>query len=302
MQGLLILLIFLVAVGESRGAEPMRKGSAKVNGTSLYYEISGAGFPLVLLSGGGTLDRRAWDDQVEVFAKFYRVLRYDIRGIGRSARPSAPFSHSQDLYALLTHLGIKKAHILGLSFSGAIAIDFALEHPDMVDHLILAAAGTSSDAKSSGNLESLQALSGMAKKEGLERTIQVILALAFFISQQNQAAREKIRRIYIENRDLFETGFPLVVLWQPTAPPASERLAEIGARVLILEAENDHPAYKVITEKLKSGLKGAKKAVIPGAAHVINLDQPEAFNKAVLDFLPGEVHGHRPAKDRKREK
>src|ERR1044071_390009 len=98
----------------------MKEELAEVNGTRLYYEVAGEGFPLVLISGGGTLDRRAWDDQFEVFAKSYEVIRYDIRGIGKSARPRAAFSHSRDLYELLKFLKVKRAHVVGLSFARAI--------------------------------------------------------------------------------------------------------------------------------------------------------------------------------------
>ena len=263
----------------------MKKGLAEVNGTSLYYEVAGKGFPLVLISGGGTLDRRAWDDQFEEFARHYRVIRYDIRGIGKSARPREAFSHSRDLYALLRFLGVRKAHLVGLSFSGAIAIDFALEHPAMVSHLILAATGTSTDAKSRANLDGVLALSAMAKQDGVERAIEFIAGLPFFISQENLAARARLRRIYLDNRDLFENEFPLVRLWQPADPPAAGRLHEIRAPALILAAENDHPAYREITDKLAAGIGGARQIVIPGATHLMHMDKPRDFNRAVLDFL-----------------
>lgn len=281
----LSLLILLIAFGEGLSAELMQKGLARVNGTSLYYEVKGKGFAVVLISGGGTLDRRAWDNQFETFARYYRVIRYDIRGIGRSAQPRKSFSHSSDLYALLKFLKIKQAHIVGLSFSGAIALDFALEHPEMVDHLVLAATGSSSDAKEKANVDSLLSLSAMAKKEGLPRTIQFLIDLPFFISPGNSGAREKIRQIYLDNGHLFDSGFPLVRLWRPTEPPAGERLSEIRARVLIIEAENDHPAYKAITARLISGIAGAKTIVIPGGTHLLHLDRPKQFNQAVLEFL-----------------
>jgi 3-oxoadipate enol-lactonase len=279
------MLILIAAFAQARGAEPMKKGTARVNGTSLYYEVKGKGSPLVLISGGGTLDRRAWDNQFETFAKHFKVIRYDIRGIGKSERPSEPFSHSQDLAALLKFLKIKKAHIVGLSFSGAIAIDFTLEHPEMVDQLILAATGTSGDAKSKENVESVLALSAMAKKEGLAQTIQFILELPFFISQENRAAQEKIRQIYLDNRDMFDAEFPLVRLWQPVAPPAAERLSEIRARTLIIIGDKDHPIYKAITDKLVAGIGGARKVVIAGGTHLLHLDKPTEFNQAALEFL-----------------
>lgn len=279
------MLILLLGLNAVRFVDPMKHGIASVNGTSLYYEISGKGFPLVLISGGGTLDRRSWDNQFETFAESYRVIRYDIRGIGKSARPTKSFSHSQDLFELLRFLKIKKAHIVGLSFSGGIAIDFALEHPEMVDRLILIATGTSTDAKSKANVDALLSLSTMAKKEGVPRTIQLIVDLPWFISQDNSAAREKIRKIYADNSDMFESEFPLITRWQPTEPPAHQRLSEIRRPVLIVEAENDLPAYKAITAKLKLGIVGAKQVVIPGAAHLIHLDKPKELNQILLAFL-----------------
>lgn len=291
---LVAMLILVAAFNEARDAEPMKTGLAKVNGTSLYYEVRGKGFPLVFLSGGGILDRRCWDAQFETFAKHYRVIRYDVRGIGKSARPREAFSHSQDLHALLKFLKIKRAHLVALSVGGAIAIDFTLEHPEMVDHLILAAPGLSSDAKGEANMQSVLALSALTRKEGLARVIQLTLDAPFVVSQENAAAREKIRQIYLDNRDVFESAFPLYVRWQPTQPPATvERLAEIRARTLIIRGDNDSPAFISMTDKIGSGINGAGKVVIPGGTHFINLERPREFNQAVLEFLHGNT-GTRP--------
>ena len=91
------------------------EGFAAVNGASLYYEVKGNGFPVVFVSGGGILDRRGWDPQFDVFAKHFKVVRYDVRGIGKSSRPATSFSHSDDLQALFEFLNIKRAHLVGLS-------------------------------------------------------------------------------------------------------------------------------------------------------------------------------------------
>lgn len=118
-------------------------GFADVNGTRLYYEIAGSGHPLVFIHGN-TLDTRMWDDQFEVFSQQYRVLRYDIRGFGQSAVPTTePYTHPADLRALMTHLGIDHAHIIGLSLGGAIAINFAVTYPESTDTFITVDAGLS---------------------------------------------------------------------------------------------------------------------------------------------------------------
>ena len=260
-------------------------GTAKVNGTSIFYETQGKGFPIVFVSGGGILDRRGWDNQFETFAKTNRVIRYDIRGIGKSARPSGSFSHSEDLYALLTFLKIKRAHVAGLSAGGAIAIDFTIEHPEIVDRLILAAPGLSSDAKSEPNLQSLAALAGMVKTDGIAHVIQLTLDAPFVLSKQNATGHNKVREIYLDNRDVFESGFPLFTLWQPIQPPPESRLATIRARVLIIRGDNDAPAYASMTERISKGIPQATTVVIPGGTHFLQLEKPAEFNQAVREFL-----------------
>ena len=284
----LLILGTLLIAGLSQtvpAAKSVKTGTAKVNGASLYYEVKGRGFPLVLVSGGGLMDSRAWDQQFEHFSMHYRVIRYDVRGIGKSTRPGQKFSHGQDLFALLNLLKVKKAHVIGLSFGGSIALDFALDHPDMVDHLVLVASGTSTDSKGAANLQGLAWLSSIAKKDGIAKMVELVSNTPSFISKDNLAAQEKIRKNYLDNHDIFENDFPLVNLWEPTAPSAAGRLSEIRVPVLIMMAENDIPAYKEITDRMAGGMKQAKIIVIPGAAHAINLDKPREFDDAVLAFL-----------------
>jgi 3-oxoadipate enol-lactonase len=115
----------------------VQSGFAEVNGTRLYYEIVGRGSHLVLIHGF-TLDTRMWDDQFEAFSQHYRVLRYDARGFGKSALPvqGESYSHREDLKALLDHLKVSQAFILGLSMGGRTAISFTLEYPEVVRALI----------------------------------------------------------------------------------------------------------------------------------------------------------------------
>lgn len=274
----------MISLHEAMGKKPI-SGTAKVNGTSLYYEISGDGFPLVLVSGGGILDRRGWDEQFQTFGKHFRVVRYDIRGIGRSLRPAGKFSHSEDLYALLKFLKISRAHLIGLSVGGAIAIDFTLEHPEIVDHLVLAASGLSDDAKSGANIHGLEMLHALTEKEGIEHVIQLTLDTPFVITRENEAVRKKIRMIYLENRDVFESGFPIYKFWQPTRPAASERLSQIQLPTLIIRGDRDNPAYITLIDKIARGIRNSKTQVISGGTHFIHLDKPKEFNRSVLEFL-----------------
>src|SRR6266480_3670391 len=124
--------------------KPVQTGFAELNGTTLYYEVAGVGHPFVLVHGH-LLDRRSWDDQFAVFAQHYRVMRYDQRGFGDSGliTKGEPYSARQDHYELMKLLGIESAYIMGVSGGGSLAIDFTLEHPEMIDALIPVTAGVS---------------------------------------------------------------------------------------------------------------------------------------------------------------
>jgi 3-oxoadipate enol-lactonase len=272
-------------------ALPRASGEAAVRGTRLYYEVAGAGPPVVLVSGGGTLDRRQWDDQFDALAAQYLVIRYDIRGIGRSARPTGGFSHHEDLRALLEFLGIERAVVCGVSFGAAIACDFALDHGNMTAGLVLGATALSSDKSQS--VEGVLTLTALAKKEGLERAIDLITGMPSFVSPGSQSARRRMREIYLENRDVFESGFPLVTLWQPTRPPATERLPAINTPVLIVAGENDFPGTAAAANRLACTIAGARKVVIAGAAHMVNMDAGAEFTRVLLAFLRDAYRGSR---------
>ncbi len=237
----------------------------------------------MLVSGGGTLDRRQWDDQFDLLATRFRVIRYDIRGIGRSARPTGEFSHHEDLRALLDSLKIKRAVVCGVSFGAAIAVDFTLGHADRVGGLVLASPGLSSDKQQS--VAGVRELSAFAKKEGLDRAIDAITGTPSFVSADNESTRRRMRQNYLDNRDVFEAEFPLVTLWQPTTPSASERLELIKAPTLIIVGGNDNAATAATADRLATSIKGAQTVVISGAGHMVNMDAPAEFNRAMLAFM-----------------
>ncbi|HEX8353421.1 MAG TPA: alpha/beta hydrolase, partial [Pyrinomonadaceae bacterium] len=133
-----LLCACVVAAGAR--AEKTVSGFAEVNGTRLYYETAGRG-PAVVLLHGGLNDSRLWDEQMGPLSKRFRVVRYDLRGFGRSNAEPVEFWPTEDLRALLDFLKIEKATLVGLSLGGIVAADFALEHPARVDRLILVGPG-----------------------------------------------------------------------------------------------------------------------------------------------------------------
>ncbi len=256
-------------------------GLAEVNRTRLHYESAGRGPAIVLLNGGG-LDSRMWDDQFAAFAELYRVLRYDYRGSGRSEPATEKYSHLDDLHALLEFLKVEIAVLVGASVGGALAMDYTLAYPKRVRGLVLVSPGLSGYALSEATRERVAAMLTAAREgNALEFAKKVLDDPHFIPANENPPAREKARQILIDNIERFQTED----LALPPARPAAGRLAEIGVPALILLGGRDHPEQLAIGEALESGIRGSKTVVFFGAGHMVNLENPDRFNKTVLEFL-----------------
>jgi 3-oxoadipate enol-lactonase len=270
---------------------PTESGCAEVNGARLYYQIAGAGHPLVLLHGH-LVDSSMWDDQFDLFARRYRVIRYDARGFGKSSLPPEPYAHHRDLYGLLKLLDVASAYLVGLSGGGQIATDFALEYPRMVDALVLVGPGL-------GGFEWPAEPDPLAveMREAYERGDKdwaVELSLRFWTDgpartpdQVNPAARERIRAMTAHLFALPDVEAPE----EPLEPPAIGRLAAIRAPTLLVVGEHDVQSIQEIIALLESGIAGAKRVIIPDAAHHPNMEHPTLFNQAVLTFLGAQDAG-----------
>jgi pimeloyl-ACP methyl ester carboxylesterase len=260
-------------------------GAADVNGARLYFEVAGEG-PAIVLLHAGIADSRMWDAQVGAFAEAFRVLRYDTRGYGRSNFPPGPFARHEDLHGLLRHFGIERAALVGCSMGGATAIDFALQHPEMVTALVPVASGLGgyqwSDVVSAYDEEEEAAL----ERGDIDAVIE--LNLRFWVDgprrtpeQVSPAVREAARAMLRDSSTSTE-GQP-----QPLEPPAITRVAEIDTPTLVVVGDEDVADIGVIADLLVTGIRGARKAVITGAAHLPNMERPAEFNRSVLDFLRG---------------
>ena len=268
------------------------RGFAEVNGAKLYYEVTGTGHPLVLLHEG-IADSRMYDDQFHAFAQRYRVVRFDLRGFGQSDLPPSdkPVALHEDLYGLLAFLGIKKTYVLGMSMGGAIALDFTLAHPAMVDVLILVAPRVSGydmtsfeaeyqaigeeieEALKRGDYERASELETRIWVDGPERTPQ----------QVDPVVRQRVYEMNLHNyRHMGTVEFPPP---QELDPPAIARLSEVAVPTCLIIGDKDVREMLSIIETLEQGIPGARKVVMHDVAHALNMEQPEEFNRIVLDFL-----------------
>jgi pimeloyl-ACP methyl ester carboxylesterase len=256
---------------------------ASVNDISLAYDISGNGPAVVFIGGGGSLDRRMWSDQVAALAQRHTVVAYDVRGIGGSSRADRPFSHGDDLHALLAQLHVGPAFIVGLSFGAGIAVDLALDYPDDVKGLILVAPGLSDEKDE--NLKPALAAADFARTNGMAALAEAIAGSPAVLASASAAVRERVKALYVDNAEVFESGFAMVRHWQPTAPPAAERLSSIRQPAVVVVGDHDSEDVRATARKLAGSIKDVECVVIENTGHLVNLDAPEAFATVVADFV-----------------
>src|SRR5712692_3213994 len=170
-------------------------------GARLYYEVAGEGHPLLLIHAG-IADSRMWDEQFSVFAQHYRVIRYDMRGYGKTEVPAGPVSNHGDVANLLSHLHVEKAHILGISFGGLVALDFTLAYPEMVAALILVTPGVSGRQPSERERQFNEEENAYLEKEDLAGATEVNLRTWVdgpkrTPEQVDPAVRERVRQMQL---------------------------------------------------------------------------------------------------------
>lgn len=265
-----------------------QSGFLDIQGAPLYYEVTGQeSQPALLLLHAGIADSRMWDEHIPVFAQQYRVIRCDLRGFGQSRIPAGAFAYYEDLAELLRFLGVEQAHVIGVSFGSAIALDFALTHPEMVRSLVLAAPTVGGIQPSEdvqrfneeeeallerGDLEAASDLNVRTWVDGPRRTPE----------QVNPSVRQ---RIYDMQYHAFTVPTPEEAEEITLQPPAITRLAELRVPTLIVVGDHDLPGKVTLSEQLVELIAGAQLVIMPGVAHMLSMEQPEAFNQIVLDFL-----------------
>lgn len=260
-------------------------GFLETNGARIAYDVEGVG-PAVVLVHAGVANRSMWDAQVAALKGAYRVIRHDTRGFGETETDAVTFSNRADIAALLDHLGERSAHVLGLSRGAMIALDFALEYPDRVRSLIVAAGGISGyespdDAEPPG-WQQVEAWIGARNWEPVAEW-----ETAYWADGPGQPTdrvpdvRAKVYDWVLANyRAEKEEGTP-----QPLDPPAAGRLSELTMPLLAMLGTVDDPGTSESMRHLADAMPGARLEVFEGAAHMINLEQPQRFNAVVREFL-----------------
>lgn len=261
------------------------------DGRDLFYEVVGDG-PAVVLLHAGIADASEWDDQVEALPDRHRVVRYDVAGFGSSPLPPGRFSHVADLHALLEHLAVERATLVGNSLGGRIALEHAIAHTDAVDALVLIAPGVpyfgwSAEAEAvdreETDLYEAGDLAGAA--EGQVRVW--VDGRGREPGAVDSALRERVRRMILRSYELYadaeRDGGEPAVEWPE--PSAGARLGEIRVPTLVVVGEHDVTDMHEIADRLEAEIEGARKVVVPGAAHLVPMERPLELNRLLLEFL-----------------
>jgi len=287
-----LLTTSVLAIGQSQQILHSDSGYAEINGTKLYWETAGIGDAIVLIHGSFG-DRRFWDFQFTALSKKYKVLRYDVRGYGKSALPKSdePYTDAEDLNALMEFLKIKKAHVCGLSLGSIVGIDFALSHPDKLISLILCGprvAGDGTDEYRTINADTVRAI--IAKTTDMVKNKSAKEATDYLWTGNHSMGKTVISSITREK--LLNMGYEYS-WWRYlntskrglVFPMAIKKLYEIKTPTLILTAEYDLELCKEVAVIIVKEIAGAKLISVKGAGHIMNMDKPRKFNKAIFKFI-----------------
>jgi 3-oxoadipate enol-lactonase len=257
---------------------------ANVNGIETYYEIHGKeGAPWLVFSHSLACSVRMWDEEIERHKERYRVLAYDTRGHGQSAAPKGAYTLeglADDLHALLRHLKISKAHFCGLSMGGMIGQTFALKYPGVLQTLTLCDT-TSRYPAAAAPL--WQERIRIAESQGLKPLVQPTLE-RWFTEPFRKTQAEEVKKI---SAQIEKTPVPGYVGCCHAIPKidVTARLKEIKCPALVICGENDPGTPPAMAREIHENLPGSKLVLIPQAAHLSNIEQPEAFNRALAEFL-----------------
>lgn len=255
----------------------------ETGGARIHYRVEGSG-PAVVLIHAGVADLTMWDGEAAALRDRYRVIRYDTRGFGLTRTEAVPFSNRADIAALLDHLGEERAHVVGLSRGGSIALDFALEHPGRVRTLTVAAGGVTGYDSPLEDAAMWDEVDALYEAKAWERVAD--WEPAHWADGPGQppdrvpAIHARVHDWILDNvsAELVE-GQP-----QPLDPPGESRLGGLRVPLLVILGTLDDPATSDSMRHLAASVPGSRLVELE-AAHMINLEHPERFQGLLLEHL-----------------
>lgn len=271
----------------------MSMSRIQVNGLGLNVERAGDGPPLLLLHGF-TGSSATWEPHFAALGERFSIIAVDLIGHGRSEVPADPARYRmercvEDLVALLDALGIDRTMLLGYSLGGRVALHLTLDAPERVSRLILESAspGIPDSAARADRVRADEALADKIEREGLATFIDMWERLPLFASQAQLSPeiweRQRTARLASNATGLANS---LRGMGAGAMEPVVDRLGEISVPTLLIAGELDGK-YCALGRQMAAAIPGARLAIVSDAGHAVHLEQPDAFDRLVVDFLSG---------------
>lgn len=257
----------------------------KSNGINIHYQLHGNGETLILISGLGG-DLNFWESSIDLLSKSYQLLIFDTRGSGKTQAATGPCSMeilANDLLGLMDSLNISKAHILGFSMGGAVALTFAHRYPERVSNLIIAASFAVMNAQIRLFLDAVEVVFkiNLSSKQMFELIVPWLFSPNFMGQPENN--------IYLQfdENDPDQQSFEA---WQSQYRALREfnishELSSLLMPTMIIAGGADRLAHLEDSMRLAEGISNSQLVVIADVGHLINFEQPELFHKTIIDFL-----------------
>ncbi len=254
------------------------------NGISMNYEIKGKGENLVLIHGAGD-NLNMWYHQVPVFSRTYRVITYDLRGSGKTESPKMEYSmplFAEDTYELMKAIRVETAYFLGYSMGGRIALELAINHPEMVKALVLANSSIRLTPPSPETLEWRRIALDLLNKGDIKSFAETMTGNAFSPNFKSQNPTEFKKYMKVKSQNKPDGLARLMRSLSAPAPPPN--LSKVKCPVLLIVGENDLHMGVEQGKQAHEAIAGSKLIILP-TGHAAAIEMPDRFNSAVLDFL-----------------
>lgn len=260
-----------------------------VNGARLHYEESGSGPRTIVFAHGLLFSGRMFDAQVAALRDRYRVITYDLRGQGQSEATAGGYDMdtlSEDAAALIEALGAAPCHFAGLSMGGFIAMRLAIRRPELLRSIIL--LETSADPEPRENVPRYRLLNFIARWLGLGLVAGQVMPIVFGRKLLDDPARaderrELRRRLVTQHK----VGISRAVRGVIDRQGVYDELDKIDLPTLIIVGDQDVATVPAKSERMHAKIRGSRLVVIPGAGHSSTIEEPEAVNRALTEFLDG---------------
>ncbi len=266
--------------------------TARVDGVNLWYEEVGQGTPLVFVHEFAG-DARSWHLQVRFFSRRYRTIAFNARGYPPSDVPDDPAAYSQDravddIKGLLDALRIDRAHVCGLSMGGYATLHFGLRYPGRARSLVVAGAGYGSVPGDREKFrQDVELTVQRFERDGMTGTADLYAkgpTRVQFMDKDPSGWREFHEALLAGSARGHALTMRGVQMTRPSVFDLGDRMERLEVPTLIMTGDEDDPCLEPALF-MKRKIPTAGLVVLPKSGHTINLEEPEMFNRAVLDFL-----------------